>query len=170
MRLSQEKADEFIKEYSLFLFEVAQAHGAPDDAQLLEILAFGRQAFLSNPTLLNEYQQNYQKMPSWIFNAISNLMVKNWVYLKDTSQYSVFVNTDENKSYAVIGLTEPVKNIFDRSGMYIETGVFICENSYICDGIFSNAVVIETNNKKRYSKLFQEQKSLGFFYKKPVAE
>ena len=162
-------ADTFIKEYSLFLHSAAQACGCPEDLAFLEILAFGRDAYLSDKTMLEEFKESYEKMPDWVYESISKLQVSNWVYLKDTKKYSLFIEANESAAYAVQGLTDSIKDILGGASVYVKTGIFPLGDKFVCDGIITSVAHLGDNIRMSYNNAYQGLKNNGKFHKKPQA-
>ena len=70
-------------------------------------------------------------------------------------------------SYAVLGLTQPIKEIFGYSGLYLKTGLISLENNFVCDGLLSNIVELGKNYKSEINENFKKLKKTGWFYKTP---
>ena len=106
-------------------------------------------------------------MESWVFEAIRNIEVTDWVYLKDTTRYSLFIRADQSAAFAVLGLTEPIRDIFGHSGLYLRTGVFPFGNSFVCDGLIMNLASLGASYKKAFNESYREIKKDGRFFKSP---
>ena len=167
MVVSEKVADDFMEAYKAFLLYAYNKKGSSKtNCDLLEKLSIGREQYLKNRSLLNDYNKK-NKIKLKIYKAIKSLEVDNWIYLRDTTKYSIFLKGDMTVSYAVLGLTQPIKEIFGYSGLYLKTGLISLENNFVCDGLLSNIVELGKNYKSEFNENFKELKETGWFYKTP---
>ncbi len=167
MIVNNEIADNFMETYKDFLLFVYQTSDFTEkNCELLEMLSIGRDQYIQNRKLLNIYKEN-NEVKLEIYHAIKSLEVNNWVYLRDTTKYSIFLKEDITVSYAVLGLTQPIKEIFGYSGLYLKTGLVSLDNCIVCDGIISNIVGLGSGYKSEFNESFKELKKNNLFYNSP---
>lgn len=82
--------------------------------------------------------------------ALETLRVGNWVYLKDTRYYSVFLSTDGETGYAVLSLLDRIRDLVGGSGMALEAGIVKLGDRYVCDGLLANPIVLGPNYLRSY--------------------
>ena len=149
-----------------FLMYVYQEHmGIDKEKELLNKLAIGRDKYLNDRNILDTYLKKKKEKSSNVYEAIRSLEFDKWVYLRDTTKYSLFVRGNESASYAVLGLTQPIKEIFGYSGIYLETGVMRLESKFVCDGLITNQVQLGKNYCDHFNSVYKNTKSIGKFYK-----
>lgn len=166
MKTEDELANNFIKKYMAFLvFAYKECCEVDDETELLNKLSLGRDAFLKDRNLLSEYLARSNEKDSIIYDAIASLDVGEWIYLRDTTKYSLFIKTDQSASYAVLGLTQPVKEIFGCSGLYMKTGIVRLGANFVCDGIISNQVQLGRNYRDDINSIYKSMKSNGKFHR-----
>jgi len=102
-------ANDFILGYKDFLLFAAGAAGNDQKGEFFDELAFGRNALLVDPGLLSQFRAESAEKHEPVFLAIANMQVSDWIYLRDTSRYYVFIKADQRSACAVRGLTETVK-------------------------------------------------------------
>jgi hypothetical protein len=162
-------ASEFIKGYKEFLLYARRAEGKDEEGNLLNQLDYGRNAYLMEKDLLERFRADNRQIPDWVLDAIQQLEVADWVYLRDTTKYSLFMKADEGAAYAVQGLTEPIREFFGHSGIYLRTGIFPLGEHFVCDGLIIKVAHLGKNYREAFNERYRELKSEGRFFKAPIA-
>lgn len=169
MILEPEYAQLFIDGYKKLLLEVHARSGGNADLPVLQMLAEARDAICNDRSLeeaaLAALVTRGDAVAPEIVRAIKSLRVTQWVFLKDMRTYSLFLDSSEQDAYAVIGLTNRIRDIIGGTGAIIKTGLVEYRGRYICDGIISDLVWIGPNYKQDFTALFQEIKAKGTFHK-----
>ena len=175
MVIDEKFADDFIQEYKAFLLYAYQTSVNIEDSvdndsfeELIKKLSLGRNLYQKEKGLLTSYLDRKHNISPKIIEAIKSLEVDKWIYLRDTTRYSLFIKADETVSYAVLGLTQPIKEIFGCSGLYLETGLVLLGSQYVCDGLISNQVQLGKNYRDQFNDVYKELKQNGCFYKSPI--
>ena len=169
MVIDPKSANEFIKGYKSFLLYAGEFEEEGAGVELLNQLVEGRDVYLQDRSLLEKYREQKEQVTSWVIEAIQQIEVTEWVYLRDTTKYSLFIRADQTAAYAVQGLTDPINEIFGRSGIYMKTGVFPFFNKFVCDGLVMNFVSLGKNYREEINETYRELRKDGCFYKSPVA-
>ena len=163
-------AADFIQRYKDFLLFVYDQEIAKDeDRELLQKLSLARERYNGKRELFDAYLDETGNSLPVIDAAIGSLDFSRWVYLKDTSRYSVFIKADETVTLAARGLTQPIREIFGHSGMYMKTGIVRLGAHFVCDGLITEPVVLGKHLKDQFALLYRELKQRGAFHKSPGA-
>jgi hypothetical protein len=172
MVIDPSSAQHFIDGYQSFLIALANRSGKSVASSGLQLMAESRLAFVQDRTLIDstahELAQAGHAVADDVLAAIKSLQLKSWVYLRDTKQYSVFIDPEQDKAYAVLGLTQPISEVLGGSGVMIETGVMAYQGRYVCDAIFTGQVVwLGTGYRKSFAESLASIKKQKQFYKVP---
>ena len=90
------------------------------------MLATAREAANANPALVNAAAASLQVSGQAVFpdvlQAVKSLRLKQWIFLRDTTTHSIFVEPEGTEAYAVLALTNPIRDIVGGSAVAIKTG------------------------------------------------
>jgi hypothetical protein len=157
----------FIADYKRLLFEVHRLAGRPALPDLLQTLASGRETLQANPALLTQAVSSLEErgecFSSEVRRAVESLRLRQWVYLKDTSKYSIFLASEEREAFGVVGLTDRVRNILGGSSVTFQAGVVEYCGRYVCDGLLRNHMWLGPNYKRDFGSLLADLKAEGRF-------
>lgn len=167
MILNPADAQRFIRWYSLLLLEVL-GEASPDvEGGLVATLVQGRAKLMKEPTLFEgvktKLAARFADVDSEIVAAVASLDVRKWVYLRDTTRHSIFVDPSSDRAFGVVGLTEPLRDVLGGSGVYLETGLVRYRGYYVCDGLIAQNVWLGPNYKKSFNERYREIKAAGRF-------
>jgi len=161
-------ANAFIAGYKTLLLEIAGRGRGPKSRRVLSVLGSARHRLTEKPALLDDalahLKARSEQVDEKIIRAVRTLQVTDWVFLRDTKAYSIFVHPSEEAAFGVLGLTEPVRNIAGASGVAIETGIVRFVGRFVCDGLISRVVHLGPNYRKSYSRVYSAAKVAGRFY------
>lgn len=158
----------FIDNYKRFLLSVKQDE--PDDdasTRIVERLVRSRTWLTAAPARLTEHlaraweEEDYDEE---ILAAIETLQVSTWVYLRDTRQYSIFLSADGSVGYAVLSLTDRIRDLIGGSGVLMDTGIVRIGDRYVCDGLLSNVIILGPGYLKSYREAYAELQDTGEFH------
>jgi len=166
MVIDPPSARRFIAGYTILLSEVHRLAGEPRSNDLLNILADARERVKTNPALIDEaaaavLQGSGQPVAPDVLRAIKTLRIRQWVFLRDTTRHSIFISPKENEAFAVLGLTDRIRNIVGGSAVAFNAGVVEYRGQYVCDGIIANQVWLGPNYKRQFNSLLAELKKQG---------
>lgn len=172
MVIDPQAAQIFILSYSKLLAEVHRLSNGNAGLPLLEMLANAREATIASPSIIEsaaaELERKESPVPLEIIAAIKSLQLKQWVYLRDTTRYSVFLEPSGKDAFAVLGLTNRLRDILGGAGVSFRTGMVEFGNRFVCDGIVSNPVWLGTNYRKEFSANLAILKKEGRFHVSPT--
>ncbi len=174
MVVEPSSAYHFIEGYRRLLTMVDAQSAKPSGLTGLQLLAHSRQLITSGLAPLDSaveaLVQQGEAVDEDVLAAVQSLQLKQWVYLRDTTKYSVFIDPEFEKAYAVLGLIQPLKQVLGDSGAMMETGVMAYRDRYVCDGIFSGQLVwLGAGYRASFSENLAEIKKRKNFYKAPVS-
>lgn len=139
MTLEPTVANAFIAGYKRLLLEIGLRGRAPKTGNVPSVLASARRQLTETPGLLDKALANLrarsEEVDEEIVRAVRTLRVNDWVFLRDTKAYSIFVHPSEETAFGVLGLTQPVRDIAGASGVAIETGIVRFIGRFVCDGL-----------------------------------
>jgi hypothetical protein len=170
MVLTPVAANAFIAGYTKLMVEIHGSKQKRERSKLLEVLAASRERFAADPSLIEPAlaslaARNEEVSPD-VVAAVRTLEVKQWVFLKDTRAYSVFVDPSGQAAYAVLGLTDRIRDITGGSGAVVETGIVRYLGHFVCDGIISRTIWLGRNYKADFNDTFVKLRAQGQFHVK----
>jgi hypothetical protein len=159
-------ATEFIEGYKRFLLTVETADRA-DEGGILETLVGARRRITSDPVLLRDKLADARRITPGlgdaVLQAIGTLRVENWVYLKDTRSYAVFMNSSGEFAFGVRALTQRIRDIVGTSGVMLETGIVRYCGQYVCDGLVSGVVHLGRYYLRSFASAYERIRAQGRF-------
>jgi hypothetical protein len=168
MVIDPEAAGQFISGYKNLLSEVHRLSGGKPGMELLNMLASAREAVVKEPSLIETAASNLDSaghaLPPDVLEAIRSLRLQRWVYLRDTTKYSIFMDMEGKDAYAVLGLTQRLRDIVGGTGIVLMTGIFHFHGAFVCDGIVSNVIWLGSNYRREYAATFASLKKSGHFH------
>ena len=168
MTVAPDTARVFIDTYKRVLLEVAGvAASPPNGTELYSILADGRAKLSASPNLFDVVASRISGLDESTREALRRLSLRRWVYLRDTAHYSVFLELGTKHAYAVVGLTQRLRDLFGCTGILVETAILPLDDHYVCDGLFATPVILGRNMLSDFRDLFSDIKDAGNFHRRP---
>jgi hypothetical protein len=168
MILHPKASRHFLSNYTILLGEVHLLTEGKKEIEMMQMLHKSRAAIVQNPSLIEAaalaLEASGHPAADDVVEAIQSLQVKKWIYLRDTTKYSIFIDPDGKDAYGVLGLTERLRDIVGGTGLMIETGLVSFRDTYICDGIIANPVWLGAGYKRDFADLFKSLKASGHFH------
>lgn len=158
-------AARFINAYKKLLLEIG---GDTDsDLHLYNRLADARHTLSEAPHLLEpalaRLQQRGEPVADDVAEAVANMQVRQWLYLRDTRSHSIFIEPDAEIAYGVLGLTQRLKQVTGDSGVSIRTALLPFQGRVICDGLIAQPVWLGANYKRSFNELLVSIRAAGRF-------
>jgi hypothetical protein len=158
----------FISGYSALLTEVHRISNGKSGMKRLDMLAGARDAAVADSSLFEMAALSLEAaglaVPEEVLDAVQSLNLQYWVFLRDTTKYSIFIDVGGEEAYAVLGLTQRISDIVGGTGIFLRTGVIKFRGSYICDGLITKKVWLGANYKREYSDKLASIKKSGRFH------
>ncbi|WP_027016862.1 hypothetical protein [Comamonas composti] len=173
MLIAKEQALHFINHYQELLTEVALISGLVKRQEgwgsVSEMLVAARTAMLADPGLCEQALQSLQdkglSVAEDVRKAVLSLRVDHWVYLRDTTSYSVLMDArNEEAAYAVKCLTTRLKELVGDSGAFIECGLLAYQGQLISDGLVGFVAWIGNNYRRSFNQNLTELRAKGQLY------
>ncbi len=168
MKIAPQDAALFISGYKDLLVEVYRLSDGDPGLKILDRLSSARDAAVAEPALIDTAAANLEAdgrpLPDGVMMAVQSLDLRRWVYLRDTTKYSIFVDVEGKDAYAVLGLTQRLRDVVGGAGVLLRTGVLHYQGTFICDGIVSGPVWLGANYRREYSARLASLKKSGRFH------
>ena len=173
MVIDKETAGRFISEYKKFLLAIYRPDPAlPEPQRMIEKFVTARKRFVSNRGLLDEHlrdlEDGTEPIDRKMILAIRSLEFSRWVYLRDLKSCSIFLKEGGEYGYGVLGLNDEIRDITGCPGVFLEAGVVVLDNTYVCDGLIATAVHLGRNMRNSWNELYKELKQSGRFQVHPI--
>ncbi|MDD4964733.1 MAG: hypothetical protein PHI11_12530 [Gallionella sp.] len=168
MVIAPSEAQHFIAGYQYLLAEIYLHSNGNPDVDVLEMLAEARELVNVTPSLLDaaatKLESTGQPVAADVLAAIKTLQLKQWVFLRETTKYAIFVEASGEQAYGVLGLTDHISDIIGGSAATFTAGLFEYQGQYVCDGIFKNYVRLGPHLKSEYNETLRLIKKNGGFH------
>ncbi len=133
-------------------------------------LVIGRERFVDAPQQLHRYHQQHPRADAEMLDAIAALRVQRWIYLKDTTSYSVWLDERCEAAYGVLGLTDRLRLVAQgQSGVVVHAGVFPLQGRWVSDGLLEGPVLLGKNYRRSFTDAYNKLRRLGRFSLGPSA-
>jgi len=173
MTLDPTAANNYIHWYKAILFEIGSASTRSEHHDVLAVLSAARGRLVESPPLLDDAVERLRSkgepVDERVIDALRTLSVQDWVFLRDTTRYSLFLSASGSDAYAVVGLTEPIRKFSQGSGVLIKTGVVEFAGRFVCDGLVTRIVHLGSGIRKSFASAYHEAKAAGRFHVRSVA-
>jgi hypothetical protein len=174
MVIDSPTAQRFIAAYKDFLCTLVSAQDKAGKG-VTQWLALGRDRYVQDRALLDAYRAANPKADAQMLDAIAHSQFGQWVHLKDTRAYSVLLDMEATRAYAVLGLTQPLRTIGMTnnqamgSGLVMQAALLPLNGRWVCDGLIQNPVWLGTNYRRSYTASYTALRKAGAFSVVPVA-
>lgn len=171
MLLNANSALRFIEGYKRVLLEIHRDSAEESDEDIITILAAARKKLKSNSDLLEQTASALaatgQPVEPDVLQALHSMQLGQWVYLRSTTRYAIFIDQAVENAYAVLGLTNAIEDIVGAAAVTFETAVLKFEGQYVCDGIVQNPVFLGPSYRKQFNAALANMKRNGHFHASP---
>ncbi len=169
MVIDPDSALRFIDGWKALLLQAAGTGWRPGKPVPYERLAESREAVAADPARLDAaaaaLERSGRPVDADVLRAARTLRLDHWVYLRDTAGHSVFLDSRSRAAYAVLGLTERLRDIVGESGVILRTGVVEFRGRYVCDGLVANVVWIGPNMRRELNDALARLRRTGAFHR-----
>ena len=165
MLIAREPALRFIEGYKAILLRVLVDAGMPRTRSITDDLAAARSHAKDRPELIDhaiaELEATGQPVEPNVINAVRSLKVDQWVYLRHTKTFAVFIDKAVENAYQVRALTTPLNQLVDEPPFAFEMGVFEYEGFFVCDGLALNPVALGPGYKAQLKAAYSTIRKAG---------
>jgi hypothetical protein len=169
--LAPESSSRFINSYKAILLEVLRAVGHPSTNNVIQDLARARTHCTQYPdamtTAIAMLQDSGQILDAEVVRSLGTLKVEQWVYLRHTTRYAIFLDKAVKNAYAVKALTTPIHEVVGGQAAAFETGLVEFEDQFVCDGIVMGPVFLGRGYRAQFNAVYSELRKSGNFLVKP---
>lgn len=163
MVIDRSTAGRFIAAYMAFLGTVVGDEEKRGRSPT-EWLVIGRDRYAADRSLLDAYRSSHPEADAEMLDAIVAMRIGRWVYLKDTRSYSVLLTEDSSAAYAVLGLTNRLREVAQgESGVVMQAGLMPLNGRWVCDGLLENILLLGPNMRRDLSADYQALRAEGRF-------
>jgi hypothetical protein len=163
MVIAPDIAHRFIRTYMDFLGSLLsdEEKHAKSPAQWLVV---GRDRFMAGPEKIVEYRATHTTADVEILDAIATLKVQQWIYLKDTRTYSIWLDEHCQAAYGVLGLTERLRQVAQgQSGVTLRSGLMAIQGRWFSDGLVQNFALLGPNYRRGFTESYEQLRKAGRF-------
>lgn len=168
MVITEPLARRFIGTYTDFLGSLL-----PDSAKAgkrtTQWLVTARKRFLGNQSRLQAYVRAHPQADAAMLEAIAALRIRSWIYLKDTTAYSVWMDEAGERAYGVLGLTQRVRDLCQGgSGVILTAGLMPLGGRWVTDGLVENLAWLGPNYRRDLKQAYNRLRQSGRFSTGPA--
>ena len=132
-------------------------------------LVLARKVYQENRDVLDQYRKQHPQADVVMLDTIAALKVQRWMYLKDTTAYSVLMDETCQQAYGVLGLTQRVRDITDGdSGVLMTTGLMPLAGRWVTDGLIEDLVWLGKNYRRDLTLTYNQLRQSGQFSTGPT--
>jgi len=168
MLLPREQALRFIDGYKAVLLRILEDTNTPTTGSINDDLASARTLVKTDRGLLeaalSELEAEGKSVEPTVASAIRSLRVEQWVYLRHTKTFAVFLDKRIENAYAVRALTTPLDELLDEPPFTFEAGLLEFEGLFICDGLVLNPVILGPGYRSQLKSAYAQLRKAGKFH------
>lgn len=171
MKLERTEAEAFIRDYQLVLLMLTTRRDAASRQDFLADLMDGRRKLADQPELIDVAPEKLDakgvNVDPCVAQAIRTLRLREWIYLRDTRYYSIFLDSESDAALAVVGLTDRLLHLLGGSGVYFEAGVVEYAGEYVCDGLLNTVALLGPDYRRSCNEAYGAIRKAGGFQRRP---
>jgi hypothetical protein len=168
MILDPHSAAQFIQGYKTLLLEIDAQVSGNGARGVVEKLVAAREQLRKDRSLLKKGLDRMTAknldISSAVIQAVEDLQIERWIYLRDTRHHSIFIHPKGHSAFGVVGLTDPIRDVVGGSGVVMETGLVRYCGRFVCDGLISGPILLGPNYRKSFGRTFSSLKAQGHFH------
>lgn len=172
MLLDPIQTQRFIAGYKALLLHVHAVAKLNKGKSVIADLAVARGYLTEHPQNLNaafaELEADGRGIADDIATAIKSMQVDQWVYLRHTTRYAVFIDHEMTIARAVRALTDPISAITGKPAVMFKAGVFELDGCFVCDGIIEAPVYLGPGYRATYNTAYARLRETGHFLVAPA--
>jgi len=171
MLLDPESAKSFIAGYGAVLLEILRNIKVRTTSNLIGDFAKARGHLKHHPAAIDDalhtLHDRCHPIEPRVGAAIRSIRVDQWVYLRSTTRYAVFIDSAADNAYAVLGLTDPIDANTGGQSVTFEAGIVELDGAYVCDGVVKGPVFLGSGLRRQFNASLAELRRSGRFHKAP---
>lgn len=163
LHLDQASALAFIDTYKAVLLDIAGP--VPEDGDINRHLVDARNLLAREPGRLDaaiaRLRAAGRALDDDVLQAMRDLRLQRWIYLRDTRSHSVFLDPEGLVAYGALGLTQRIRDLTGQSGMFVETALLAWHGRIVCDALVSPVALLGTNLRRECTAALSEARAAG---------
>jgi hypothetical protein len=167
MLLPREQALRFIEGYKSALLRVLSNTRTPTTDSVNDDLETARSLAKTDSGLIEaafaDLAAEGRPIEPEIVEAIRSMKVAQWLYLRQTKTFAVFLDKDATSAYAVHALTTPLYQLVGEPPFAMEIGLFEYEGQFVCDGLALNPVALGPGYRNQLTAAYSRIRKAGRF-------
>lgn len=170
MLIDPAHAHEFLQEYQRLLAVVIVLSPPQEQTELMTLLANARDRMRDTPGLMQQALQNLEQqgepLAPAVLQAVQSMRVDRWVYLRDTADYSVVLESRPgyHGGYAVRCLTTPLHELLDGQACVMDCGLMLYHGQVVCDGLVRVQAWLAANPRRALTETWRGLRRVGKFW------
>jgi hypothetical protein len=172
MLISPVAAQRFMAGYKTLLLHVHAEFRLKKGSSVIAELAAARGYLTEHPQNLSvalaALEADQRGIEDDIATAIRSMRVDQWVYLRHTTRYAVFIDQEMTTARAVRALTDPIAAITGQPAVTFKAGIFEFDGCYVCDGIIETPVYLGSGYRASYNAGYTQLRKTGKFLVAPA--
>jgi predicted transcriptional regulator len=147
--------------------DISRTRSVTDD------LATARSYAKDKPELIDlaiaELESASQAVEPRVVSAVKSMRVDQWVHLRHTKKFVVFIDKKVENAYEVRALTTPLNELVDDRPYTFEAGLFEYKGLYICDGFAVNPVALGPGYRTQFGAAYTAIRKAGRLHARTAA-
>ncbi len=165
MLLPRDSALRFIEGYKAILLRVLDEAGLARSDSITGDLAAARTHAKDKRDLVEQaiadLEVQGRPVEASVVSAVRTMKVDNWVYLRHTRTFAVFLDKEIQNAYEVKALTTPLNQLVDEPPFVFEAGLFEYEGAFVCDGLALNPVALGPGYRAQFKAAYSAIRKAG---------
>ena len=167
MLLPRDQALRFIEAYKAVLLRVLSNTKTPTTNSVNNDLATARSLAREDRGLIEsaftDLAAEGNPIESAVVEAIRSMKVDQWLYMRQTKTFAVFLDKDASCAYAVLALTTPLHQLVGEPPFAMKIGLFEYEGKFVCDGLALNPVALGPGYRNQLTAAYSHIRKAGNF-------
>lgn len=101
--------------------------------------------------------------------AVRGMKVDQWVYLRHTKTFAVFIDKKAENAFEVRALTTPLNELVDEPPLMFEAGVFEYMGLFVCDGLVLNPAALGPGYRAQFKAAYAAIRKSGRLHARAAA-
>jgi hypothetical protein len=173
MLLPRDPALRFIEGYKSILLKVLEDTGSVRTDSITDDLASSRTQIKTQPELLiraiSSLIAKGTPLDEDVIAAVKGMKIDQWVYLRHTKTFAVFIDKEAKNAYQVKALTTPLYELVDEPPFLFEAGLFEYMGHFVCDGLAIGPIALGPGYKAQFKAAYSSIREAGRLHVRSAA-
>ncbi|MEI6424893.1 MAG: hypothetical protein WCP55_21945 [Lentisphaerota bacterium] len=156
-------AKRFLKTYKdILLFIYEERRFEYDKDKPLELYVKSAHILNKNPEYFDTWIADVKDYDKEMLDVIRKIRYDRFIYLKDTSSYSIVMESDYSRIYKCHGLNDGLQTLISQDYASFECGLVKYDNKIFINGLVCDWIYLGINFKNEVNARFEILKKSGF--------